>query len=63
MTVLAQQDIFGFYITVHDFILMQVGESEEDLDDIESGDFFADSFVFFDEAEKFASRTILHDKD
>lgn len=48
MSILSKQNVLRFDITVNHFILMQVGKTKEDFDDIEPWYFLADSFVLFD---------------
>lgn len=44
-------------------VLVEVGDAQKDLDDVEARDFFVEPFVALDESEKFASCAVLDDKD
>ena len=63
VAVQSKQDVFGFDISVDDFVAVEVAESQKDLDDVEPGHFFAEPAVSADESKKFSSGAILDDKD
>jgi hypothetical protein len=63
VSILSKQDVLGLDIPVDDAALVEVGESEEDLDDIEPGDVLIESSVAFDESEQLSSGAVLDNED
>lgn len=63
MPVLAEQDIFGFDIAVDDAALMQVGESQEYLYDIEARDVLTEPSVSLDKPKQLPPGAVLHDEN
>lgn len=63
MPILSQQDILRLDIPINDAILMQIRQSQENLDDIKPRDVLTQSSVSLDQAKQLSSWAILYHKD